>query len=100
MDCRSVRAARIARCRPIPMARIRQRLNKHLEQGQLLSRPDRALAAGALVVVHPAARDSGREKNGHDVRADHSQKHYAIREQHLTPSNHTTSVQWDGFRRT
>ena len=26
----------------------------------------------ALVLVHPAACDSGREKNGHDVRGDHS----------------------------
>ena len=54
----------------------------------------------ALVVVHPPACDSGREKNGHDVRGDHSQNHYAIYEQHLTPSNHTTSARCDGFRRT
>ena len=54
----------------------------------------------ALVVVHPAACDSGREKNGHDVRGEHSQKHYAIHEQHLTPSNHTTSARRNGFRRT
>ena len=53
-----------------------------------------------LVVVHSVPCDSGRKKNGHDVRGDHSQNHYAIYEQHLTPSNHTTSARRNGFRRT
>ena len=46
----------------------------------------------ALVVVHPAACDSGRKENGHDVCADHSQNHRRIHEQHFIPSNHTTPV--------
>ena len=34
--------------------------------------------------MHPTRSDVSRKENGHDVRADHSQNHYA-NEQHLTP---------------
>ena len=51
--------------------------------------PDRARVRTAhwfvLVMVHPAACDGSREKNGRDVRSEHSQKDYAINEQHLNP---------------
>jgi hypothetical protein len=51
-------------------------------------------------LVHPAACDSGREKNSRDVRSDHSQKHYAIHEQHLNPLNITYAargmIPWQG----
>jgi hypothetical protein len=60
---------------------------------------DRSLISH-LVSVHPAASNSCREKNSHDVRGDHSQNHYAAYEQHFIPSNHITSARWDGFRRT
>ena len=52
----------------------------------------------ALVVVHPAACDSGREKNGHDVRDDHSQNHYAISSNILLPRI-TQLLRRNGFRR-
>ena len=39
-----------------------------------------------LVVVHPLACDSSREKNTHDVRGDHGHKHYAIHQQHPSPT--------------
>ena len=34
--------------------------------------------------MHPTRSDISRKENGHEVRADHSQNHYA-NEQHLTP---------------
>ena len=45
---------------------------------------DRSLISH-LVSVHPAASNSCREKNNHDVRGDHSQNHYAAYDSILFP---------------
>ena len=39
--------------------------------------PDRAHGARPLVVMHPPVSHGSREKNGDDLRADHSEPHYS-----------------------
>ena len=59
---------------------VRKRNGKAATRGtrsETCTAPTEPTAHGALVVMHPAVSHGSREKNGDDLRADHSEPHYS-----------------------